>query len=145
MHPGALRALEFDRIVEAVRSLALTPMGADRLDRLAPATEPERVAELLAATTETVRYLESNPLFPIRASEQMPSILTALAVEGRLLEPLFLLALAGFLDSVEEARAGIRRAAGSFPQLEAATGAVASFKRETSSVREKIEPSGEIV
>ena len=31
MQPGALRALEFDRIVEAVTSFALTPMGGDRL------------------------------------------------------------------------------------------------------------------
>ena len=31
MLPGVLRALEFDRIVEAVRSFALTPMGDERL------------------------------------------------------------------------------------------------------------------
>ena len=34
MQPGALRALEFDRIVEAVTGFALTPMGAQRLSRL---------------------------------------------------------------------------------------------------------------
>ncbi len=70
--------------------------------------------------------------------------MTALAVEGRPLEPLRLLALADFLDSVEDARAAIRRAAGSFPLLEAMTSAVASFKRETTPVREKIEPSGDV-
>ena len=31
MQPGVLRALEFDRIVETVRSFALTPMGDERL------------------------------------------------------------------------------------------------------------------
>ena len=31
MQPSALRALEFDRIVEAVSGFALTPMGAERL------------------------------------------------------------------------------------------------------------------
>ena len=71
-------------------------------------------------------------------------MLTALAVEGRPLEPLRLLALADFLDSVEDSRAAIRRAAGSFPLLDAMTGAVASFKRETMPVREKIEPSGDV-
>ena len=144
MHPGVLRALEFDRIVEAVRSFALTPMGDARLALLAPAIEPPRVAELLVGTSETVRYLASNALFPLRASSELPDVLAALAVEGRPLEPLRLLALADFLDSVEEARGGIRRAAGSFPLLESITGAVASFKRETSLVREKIEPSGEV-
>jgi DNA mismatch repair protein MutS2 len=145
MHPGALRALEFDRVVEAVESFALTPMGRARLGRLAPSTDPQRVGELLAATTETVRYLTFNALFPLRASSELPQVFDALAVEGRALEPLRLLALADFLDSVDDARAAIRRAAGTFPSLEAATGGAASFKRETAVVREKIEPSGDIV
>ena len=70
MHPGALRALEFDRIVEAVRSFALTPMGSDRLDDLEPSTDPAHVASLLAGTTETKRYLDHNALFPLRASSR---------------------------------------------------------------------------
>ena len=145
MQPGALRALEFDRVVEAVASLALTPMGGARLDRLEPSTDAQAVAESLAATTETSRYLASNALFPLRAADELPKIFHALAVEGRALEPLRLLALADFLDSVDEARAAIRRAAGSFPSLEAASGGAASFKRETVQVREKIEPGGDIV
>jgi len=36
MQSGALRALEFDRVVETVTSFAMTPMGAERLSRLAP-------------------------------------------------------------------------------------------------------------
>src|SRR6185436_5553179 len=42
-------------------------------------------------------------------------------------------------------RAAIRRAPGSFPSLEAVTTDVASFKRETGQVREKIEPSGDVL
>src|SRR5437762_12706305 len=127
MQPAALRALEFDRIVEAVRSFALTPMGAERLSRLAPATDPARVAELLAATSETTRFLESNALFPLRASSELPQILVALAVEGGRLEPLRLLALADFLDCVDDTQGAIRRAGGSFPALHAAVGGAASF------------------
>ncbi len=145
MQPGALRALEFDRIVEAVRGLALTPMGGERLARLAPSSDPQKVAHLLAATSETTRFLGANALFPLRATSELPEILGLLAVEGRALEALRLLALAGFLDSVDETRVAIRRAAGSFPLLDAASGGVASFKGETSQTREKIEPSGEIV
>ena len=65
MQSGALRALEFDRIVEAVRTFALTPMGDERLARLAPSTDPQKVAQLLASTTETTRYLTANALFPL--------------------------------------------------------------------------------
>jgi DNA mismatch repair protein MutS2 len=145
MQPGALRALEFDRIVEAVRDLALTPMGAERVARLAPSTDAQKVAQLLAATTETARFLAANSPFPLRADGELPQILQLLAVEGRALEPLRLLALAGFLDSVDETRVAIRRAAASFPLLEAASGGVASFKSETAQTREKIEPSGDVV
>jgi len=145
MQPGALRALEFERIVEAVRTFALTPTGDEGLGRLAPSTDPQQVAELLAATTETARYLASNALFPLRASDDLPQILTALAVEGRALEPLRLLGLADFLDSIDETRVSIRRASGSFPLLDAASGGAASFKGETAQTREKIDPSGEVV
>jgi len=82
MQPGALRALEFDRIVEAVRGLALTPMGDERLARLAPSTDAQKVGQLLAATTETTKFLAANALFPLRATGELPQILQLLAVEG---------------------------------------------------------------
>ena len=145
MQPGALRALEFDRIVEAVRGLALTPMGDERLARLAPSTDPQKVAHLLAATTETTTFLAANALFPLRATGELPQILQLLAVEGRALEALRLLALASFLDSVDETRVAIRRAAATFPLLEAASGSAASFKGEAAQTRDKIEPSGDVV
>jgi DNA mismatch repair protein MutS2 len=145
MQPGALRALEFDRIIEAVASFALTPMGADRLVRLSPSTDASRVAHLLAVTTETARYLNANGPLPIRASSEFPQILASLTVEGRALEPDRLLALANFLESVEESRAAIRRAPGAFPQLESISAAAASFKGEIAQVREKIDPAGAVV
>src|SRR5436190_24307418 len=113
MQPAALRALEFDRIVEAVTSFALTPMGGERLARIQPSTDPHKVAQLLAGTTETVRYIGTHGLFPLRASSDLPHTLAALAVEGRALEALRPLSLASFLESVDESRDGIRRAPGS--------------------------------
>jgi DNA mismatch repair protein MutS2 len=145
MQPGALRALEFDRIVEAVRGFALTPMGDERLARLAPSLDPQKVAQQLAVTSETARFLAANARFPLHATSELTEVLALLAVQGRALEPLRLLALASFLDSVDETRAAIRRAPGAFPLLEAASSAAASFRGETSSTREKIEPSGEVV
>src|SRR5438552_10121491 len=100
MQPTALRALEFDRIVEAVMTFALTPMGAERLARLQPSGEAHTVVHLLAATTETTKFIAAHGTFPLRASSDLPQTLGALAVEGRPLEPLRLLGLAAFLDSV---------------------------------------------
>jgi DNA mismatch repair protein MutS2 len=145
MQLGALRALEFDRIVESVRGFALTPMGAERLARLVPSTDPARVAQLLAATTETVRYLGANHPLPLHATGDLPQMLSSLAIEGRALEPLWLLALAGFLESVDESKAAIRRAPEAFPHLETVTAPAASFKTEAGHVRSKIDPSGEVL
>jgi DNA mismatch repair protein MutS2 len=145
MYPAALKALEFDRIVEMVRGFALTPMGDERLARIAPSSDPQKVAQLLAATSETTKYLAANSLFPLRATSDLPQTLSALAIEGRALEAARLLALATFLDSIDEAKSAIRRSPGVFVHLEAATGGAASFKGETTQVREKIDESGEVV
>jgi DNA mismatch repair protein MutS2 len=145
MQQGALRALEFDRIVEAVAGFAVTPMGAERLSRLAPSTDPQQVADWQAATSETVRFVTAHGLFPLRASSDLPEILEALGVQGRALESLRLLGLATFLDSIDESRANIRRAPQAFPLLEAVAAGAASFKGESAQVREKIDPSGEVV
>ena len=145
MTSAVLRALEFDRVVEMVRGFAMTPMGHERLARLSPSGDPQKVAQLLAATTETARYLASNGLFPLRAAADMPQILAALAVEGRALEAQRLLALAMFLTSVDEAVTAIRRAPGAFPRLEAASGPAATFKAEATTVRQKIDEAGEVV
>jgi DNA mismatch repair protein MutS2 len=145
MQSGALRALEFDRIVDAVKGLALTPMGADRLARLTPSIDAHRVAQLLAQTSETAKFVAEHGSFPLRATADLPHSFAALAIEGRALEPGRLLALAAFLESIDESRAAIRRVPGTFPLLEAASGGAASFKNEVAQVRAKIDPAGDVV
>jgi len=145
MHPGALQALEFDQIVGVVRGLALTPLGVARLTGLRPHTDARRVASLLAATTEGVRYLADNGSFPLQASADLDATLSALAVEGRPLEPLRLVGLADFIESVEQTRAAVRRAPGQLPLLHALTEGSSSFKGEIASVREKIDAGGEVL
>jgi DNA mismatch repair protein MutS2 len=145
MNPGTLRALEFDRIVAAVRSLALTPLGRARLDALAPQGDPRRVEAALALTTEGVRFLADHAGFPLRAPDDLPAVLTSLAVEGRALDPVQLAGLAAFLESVEQCAHGIRRAPREqFPLLFAIVAPLVSFDREIAEVRRAIDPAGEI-
>ena len=145
MLPGVLRALEFDRVVEAVRSFALTPMGNDHLARLAPATDPQKVGALLSATTETAHYLAKHGPFALRAGDDLLQVLGSLAVADRALEPLRLLSLAAFVDSVADTRDAIKKAAAAFPLLDAASAHVASFRQEVAETRAKIDTSGEVV
>jgi DNA mismatch repair protein MutS2 len=144
MQPGALRALEWDQIVDVVRGYALTPPGAARLAELAPQSDPHRAAQLLAATAEGVKYLDANPGFSLNAPEDLDAVLSALAVEGRALDPLRLLAFAEFLDSLALTCAAIRRVGGNFPMLKALAENCGSFKNQIADVRSKIDPSGEV-
>ena len=145
MHPAVLRALEFDRIVEAVRGFATTPMGDERLARLQPSPDPQKVAQLLAATSEAVTFITRQGLLPLNAAASLPRVLSALAVEGRALEPIQLLELSAFLESMEETRAAIRRVATSFPLLDQASAGAAAFKGEIAQTRDKIDSSGEVL
>ena len=145
MHAGALKALEFDRVVEAVRRFALTPLGDARLAALRPQTDFRAVQKTLAATTEAVKYLGDNPIFPLDAPRDLELILAGLAIEERALEPSQLLRLADFLASVEHARGAIRQASGAFPVLRAVAESVSTFEQEVAEVRRKIESSGEVV
>jgi DNA mismatch repair protein MutS2 len=144
MHAGALRALEFDRIVAVVTGLAVTPPGRERLAELHPMTDAAKVGAAQRATTEGTRFLADHPGFPLRAPSDLEAILDALGVEGRALEPLRLFGLAEYLESIEETRGSIRNVAAPFPILNALVDGVASFRSEIADVRRKIEPSGEV-
>ncbi len=146
MQPGTLRALEFPRILEALTSFALTPLGAERLATLEPMTDPRRVESALAATTEGVRLLGEHPAFPLRAPADIAETLAALAVADRPLEPVRLLGLADALESIEQARAVVRRMPRpQFPTLAGLADELASFERETGDIRRAIDPSGDVV
>jgi DNA mismatch repair protein MutS2 len=141
----ATRTLEFDRIVADVAALSLTPLGRVRLETVKPVGDPTDVATLQRATSETVRFYEQRPPFPLRAGQGLTEALAGLAVEGRPLDPLGLRTLAEFIDSVERSRAGVMAAAGSFPFLEAIVSRVATFRSEVEAVRAAIDVSGEVL
>jgi len=139
------RTLEFDRIVDAVTTLALTPLGSAALSELEPSTDPKVVVAAQSATSETVRFLQRHPLFPLRAGESLPEALDALDVTGRPLEPLQLRTVADFFDSVEQSRAGIARAGADYPILREHVSRVTAFREEVDAVRQAIDPGGEVL
>jgi len=144
MNSGTLRSLEFDRIVEAVAALAVTPTGHERLAELHPLTDAAAIAAAQKATSEGVRFLADHPGFPLRAPSDLEAIVDALGVEGRPLEAARLVALADYLESIEHSRAAVRNATAMFPILRELVERIASFKGEIADVRKKIDPSGDV-
>ena len=136
--------LEFDRIVAGVERLAQTPPGAARLAELSPSTDRDSVASALAATAETSRFLAGTGEIALRAPAELTEILDALEVEGRALEAAQLLGVATYLESVNATASGIRRTSASFPLLARTVAGTSSFEQETSDIRRKIDPAGDV-
>ncbi len=145
MHASTLRALEFDLIAAVVRSYAVTPLGSRRLDRLTPSTEPVRVAEGLDLTGEAILLLQDHQSLPLRAGEAVSAALDGLALLGCPLEPLRLLALADFFDSVDRTAALVERAATRLPALAVVARRTSRFTDENARVRKAISQHGDVV
>ena len=145
MTPPLLSALEFERILEALASFALTPVGRVRMLAETPQTDRAVVAQALAATSETVRYVATHGVFPLRAGAGLEAALVGLGVEGRPLEALQLRILADFVASIADAQAAVARAPGDYPILQRLVGRLASFVDEVSAVRRAIDVNGEVM
>ncbi len=146
MHEGSLRSLEFDRVVEVVQSFALTPLGAAQLAELRPRTDIRSAQAALAATSECVRYLESNGPVGLDAPAGLEQALTSLAIEGLPLEAGHLRGLAAFLSSVDAVRRAVASAdGGPFPALQTTLEGCRSFAGEISQIRTKIDDAGSVV
>ena len=113
MHPGALRALEFDRIVERVGRWRRRPLArAARLARWHPLTRSGGVAGARRDRRDRPVSPRHRPDRPARARRASRSS-TALAVDGRALEPLHLLGVWPLSSrSVDASVTGIRRSRG---------------------------------
>ena len=145
MNKGSLRSLEFDRIVEAVQSFALTPLGASRLADLLPLTETRSVQAALRTTGECVRYLDANPPLPLEAPSDLDRILLSLAVEGQPLEGKQLRGLTDFLSSIEAVSRAVAQASnGPFPSLWAILEGCSSFAPEVSEIRSKLDETNAV-
>jgi DNA mismatch repair protein MutS2 len=143
MQSAVLRALEFDRIREALAHEALTPFGRERALTLEPSPDAERVRRRLDQTQEAVAFLKAGGTLAIDATDDLPGVLAALALAAEPLAPLQLLALARFTESVEAVAGGVA-SAGSSRLLGEIAARVASFVPETAAVRRAILPSGDI-
>ena len=63
---GALQGLAGGALALAILGGSLAALNVS-VAELEPQTDPQRVSQLLAATTEGVKYLDSNPGFALQA------------------------------------------------------------------------------
>ena len=145
MQAAALRALEFDRIREALAREALTPLGRVRALALEPSGDAVEVQRRLDLTVEAVTFVKDDGSLGISAPEDLEQSLRALEIGEEPLEPMALLGLARFVESVDEVASAVRRASAvDRPGLMEIASRAASFDAEVKAIRRAIEPGGEI-
>ena len=131
MNTATLKVLEFDHVIAAVRSFTVTPLGASAVDKLSPLTDTQLVEAALAATNDGVRFLNVNGPFGLDGPSDLLNILSALAIDNRLLDVQQLQGLATFLGSLDKVRTSINNASGGpFPSLQSITTQIRSFEKE---------------
>jgi DNA mismatch repair protein MutS2 len=141
MQPAVFRALEFDRIREALAREAATPLGRTRALGLEPATDAVVVQAALDLTTAAASYVAQGGALAIDAPDGLPDILAALDVGDEPLAPVDLVGLARFVSSVERVGAAVGARGG---PLGAIGARVPSFSAETAAIDRAIEPGGEV-
>ena len=146
MLESALNLLEFDKVVDAVVSYALTPLGVSKLRQLHPLTDQGVIKAELANTTEGVRFLAENGNLQLEAPNDFDQILVKLAIETQPLASTQLVGLAAFLESIEQVCKAVPAASGGpYPALSTVINGCAAWGRECGEVRKKVDASGELV
>src|SRR5690349_24171170 len=110
MQSGVFRALEFDRVRDALARVTLTPLGYARALALEPATTPDDVAARLRLTAAAGSFVKHGGSLALTAPEDLASTLSVLDIQDEPLDPLQLIGLARLLGSLDTVVAGLLRA-----------------------------------
>ena len=144
MQPAVLRALEFDRIREALALQTLTPLGREAALTLEPSSDVADVRVGLETTSEAVRVLADGGSLSLYAPDGLLAALDALTLAGAPLDPQALLGLAGFVESVDAVCESVTRLGADVPHLRDLVEASASFADEAAATRRAITAAGDV-
>ena len=142
MQPAVLRALEFDRIREALAREASTSLGRERALSLEPSTDLTEIRRRLDTTLEAVAFAKASGSLAIDGPDDLPDILDGLDIAEQPLAPLQLLGLARFVSSVTSTVDRVR--ASRAPLLSDLVTGARSFIAESDAVRRAVTASGDI-
>jgi DNA mismatch repair protein MutS2 len=145
MEDQSFKTLEYDQIRELLRRGAQTPMGQSLVSQLQPISDPSKLESALLAVAECVHLRQRGATWSFTELADPHEPLSRLQIDGAVLDPADLLALARLCDAAMSARASILAEREFAPTLWLA---VADLPRElnslTAKTTSKILPSGEL-
>lgn len=140
-----LTALEFDRIRQIASSLAVSMLGAERLEALAPLPSAEAVRVVQAKTAEMIRLLtESSGGFPLDGLGDIREDLQGVSVEGKSAEPESLLRIADTVRAAVRVKTHLGSRKKTAPDLYEQTRQIADLDEVFEKIDAAIEPPGEV-
>ena len=145
MNEQAFQILEFDKLRELLTRGAQTPMGRERLDKLAPIGDLAQLRNELAAAAECAQLRKRGVKWSFADLNDPAEALARLRVAGTALDPITILDLSRLASQALSARASIMAERDESPVL---SEIVAGLPRELNSlvarIANKILPSGEL-
>jgi DNA mismatch repair protein MutS2 len=143
LNGNSFRTLEWDQIRALLLQQAGSASGRQRLERLAPLTEPAAVRDSLALTSEGVSVLQALGRQPYHDLPDLAGILPSTRVLGLHLEPLALLDVASFVEGASEISRRVSRQEGA-PRLAHRASLVRDTSELAHAIRRAILPGGEV-
>jgi DNA mismatch repair protein MutS2 len=140
----ALETLEYDQLKETLARLIRTPLGAVRLDELAPATSLDIITKALRQTAEGVEYLREGTALDFSDLGDPRPALGKLNVADINLEPHEILTVLRLISVATGLRDTFRDEGARFPNLREITKPIANLHNVYQRLRTRILPTGEI-
>ena len=136
-----LQALEFHRVREIAATLAVSPLGAERLAALAPFAQVSEAEQGMMRTGEMVRIVSSGE-FPLWGLADIREEMRTASVEGSALEPEALLRVAGSASVAGEVKSFLAKHKSGAPLLCGMTANIADLKELSKRIAHCIETDG---
>ena len=117
----ATQLLEFEKILDQIAGVALSPMGAEEIRALRPFSDRQQIQQRLDELTEMRAILDYDEPLPLNGSADLRPALQHLRIAGRTLDIRQLIDLAQFLGSARRVRGYVLARREKYPLLAAIT------------------------
>ena len=144
MDRESLRRLDWPKIVARLTALTTSAMGREVAEALAPATEPEEIANRLADTSEAREFLEREPGLVVEAWHDVRTPVRR-ARSGAVLEPRELFAVAQTLQGMRRLRQNLAGRRAQYPRLAARAAGLVSLPELEQEIFRAVGPDGEVL
>ncbi|MCB0833172.1 MAG: endonuclease MutS2, partial [Bacteroidetes bacterium] len=144
MEDFSLSALEFDKIVAHLHRFALTDLGHEQIEALAPLDDVNRLAPLLDATVEMADLIRYDDVFPLDTLKDIRQDLSNIKAEGTFLPATRLLQVLSTLQTSRRIQSFVEQRREKYPVLTGMIKDLHVFKNLEASIERTVSEEGEI-